>query len=97
MAIPQMLSRPATTRLPPAAAQFNLLSSRDIMRKSILFASVVSLLVSFSAFAQTAAPTAKPKLTLDEFFDSVGFTAVKVSPDGDAVVVATEKAEAWCS
>jgi dipeptidyl aminopeptidase/acylaminoacyl peptidase len=45
--------------------------------------------MSGSLFAQTA----KPKLTLDEFFDSVGFTAVKVSPDGDAVVVATEKAD----
>lgn len=47
------------------------------------------LLSSFSLFAQTA----KPKLTLDEFFNSVGFTAVKVSPDGGSVVVATERAD----
>jgi len=75
------------------------------MRRSILFASVVCLLLSFSVFvqtaaqtaaqtsAQTAAQTAKPKLTLDEFFNSVSFTAVKISPDGDAVVVATERAD----
>ncbi len=36
---------------------------------------------------------AKPKLTLDEFFDAVQFDAVKVSPDGNAVVVATERAD----
>jgi dipeptidyl aminopeptidase/acylaminoacyl peptidase len=59
------------------------------MRRSIVVAFLVCLLVSFSLFAQTA----KPKLTLDEFFNSVGFTGVKVSPDGDAVVVATEKAD----
>lgn len=59
------------------------------MRRSIFFASLVCLLLSFSLFAQTA----KPKLTLDEFFNSVGFTAVKVSPDGDSVIVAAEKAD----
>ncbi len=71
------------------------------MRRSIVFASVVCLLVSLSVCVQTAAQTAaqtsaqpaKPKLTLDEFFNSVSFTAVKVSPDGDAVVVATERAD----
>ena len=50
---------------------------------------MLCLLSSFSLFAQTA----KPKLTLDEFFNSVGFTAVKVSPDGGSVVVATERAD----
>jgi len=48
-------------------------------------------LVSASIFAQTQA--AKPKLTLDEFFNSVSFDAVKVSPDGNSVVIATEKAD----
>lgn len=42
-------------------------------------------------FAQTQ--TAKSKLTLDEFFNSVSFTAVKVSPDGSSVVIGTEKAD----
>jgi dipeptidyl aminopeptidase/acylaminoacyl peptidase len=35
----------------------------------------------------------KPKLTLDEFFNSVDFTAVKLSPDGNAVVIAAERAD----
>ncbi len=48
-------------------------------------------LVSASIFAQTQ--IAKPKLTLDEFFNSVSFTAVKVSPDGNSVVIATERAD----
>ncbi|MGB9073534.1 MAG: prolyl oligopeptidase family serine peptidase [Terriglobales bacterium] len=59
------------------------------MRRSIVLTCVLYLLSSFSLFAQTA----KPKLTLDEFFNSVGFTAVKVSPDGGSVVVATERAD----
>jgi dipeptidyl aminopeptidase/acylaminoacyl peptidase len=33
----------------------------------------------------------KPKLTLDEFFNSVYFTAVKLSPDGHSVVLGTER------
>ncbi|MGB9203065.1 MAG: prolyl oligopeptidase family serine peptidase [Terriglobales bacterium] len=41
----------------------------------------------------TQAQTTKPKLTLDEFFNSVSFTAAKVSPDGNSVVIATEKAD----
>ena len=65
------------------------MSSHEIMRRSIVLTCVLYLLSSFSLFAQTA----KPKLTLDEFFNSVGFTAVKVSPDGDSVVVATERAD----
>ena len=44
-----------------------------------------------SIFAQ--AQTAKPKLTLDEFFNSVSFPAVKVSPDGNSVVIGTERAD----
>jgi acylaminoacyl-peptidase len=35
----------------------------------------------------------KPKLTLDEFFNSVGITAVELSPDGNAIVIATERAD----
>jgi dipeptidyl aminopeptidase/acylaminoacyl peptidase len=42
--------------------------------------------------AQTkAAP--KPKLTLDEFFNSVSFNAVEISPDGNSVVLDTERAD----
>jgi dipeptidyl aminopeptidase/acylaminoacyl peptidase len=40
-----------------------------------------------------AAQTPKPKLTLDEFFNSVSFTAVKLAPDGNSVLIATERAD----
>jgi dipeptidyl aminopeptidase/acylaminoacyl peptidase len=35
----------------------------------------------------------KPKLTLDEFFNSVSFPALEISPDGNSVVIATERAD----
>jgi dipeptidyl aminopeptidase/acylaminoacyl peptidase len=37
------------------------------------------------------AQTQKPKLTLDDFFESVYLAGVKVSPDGNSVLIATEK------
>ena len=37
--------------------------------------------------------TDKPKLTLDEFFNFVGFTDVKISRDGRAVVIGTLRAD----
>jgi dipeptidyl aminopeptidase/acylaminoacyl peptidase len=62
------------------------------MRRSILLVCVISASVfTHSTFAH--AQTAKPKLTLDEFFNSVSFPAVKVSPDGNSVVIGTEKAD----
>ena len=55
------------------------------------FLVLVIVVCGFGAgvFAQTV----KPKLTLDEFFNSVSFPAVKVSPDGSAVVIAAERAD----
>src|SRR5579864_5324525 len=35
----------------------------------------------------------KPKLTLDEFFNSVSFPSVEISPDGNAVVISAERAD----
>src|SRR5450631_170347 len=35
----------------------------------------------------------KPKLTLDEFFNSVSFPALEISPDGNSVVIVTERAD----
>ena len=65
------------------------------MQRKLLFVSLVSVIFASiltpSIFAQ--GQPAKPKLTLDEFFNSVGFTAAKVSPDGNSVVIATEKAD----
>ncbi len=47
---------------------------------------------ALNVLAQTEAKR-KPKLTLDEFFNSVSFPAVQISPDGNAVVIATERAD----
>ena len=53
-------------------------------------------LLSFSFFvlaANLAQSADKPKLTLDEFFNSVSFDAIKISPDGHAIVIGTERAD----
>jgi hypothetical protein len=34
----------------------------------------------------------KPKLTLDDFFNSVSFRSVELSPDGNSVVIVTDRA-----
>ena len=65
------------------------------MRRSIFVLSLVSV-ISASLFTHSIlarAQTAKPKLTLDEFFNSVSFPSVKVSPDGNSVVIETERAD----
>jgi len=49
---------------------------------------VLLLVLTCSAFG-----TDKPKITFDEFFNSVDFTAVQISPDGNFVVIATERAD----
>ncbi|HTS34122.1 MAG TPA: prolyl oligopeptidase family serine peptidase [Candidatus Solibacter sp.] len=49
---------------------------------------VLLALVSSIAVAQS-----KPKLTLDEFFNSVGFPSLEISPDGNSVVIETERAD----
>ena len=35
----------------------------------------------------------KPKLTLDEFFNSVWFPSIEISPDGNAIVIGVERAD----
>src|SRR5712664_3997235 len=45
------------------------------------------LILLTTAFAQ------KPKLTLDEFFNSVSFPSVEISPDGNAVAIVAERAD----
>jgi dipeptidyl aminopeptidase/acylaminoacyl peptidase len=47
----------------------------------------------FTCSAATDNPIAKPKITLDEFFNWVSFSAVKVSPDGHSVVIVTDRAD----
>jgi dipeptidyl aminopeptidase/acylaminoacyl peptidase len=48
----------------------------------------VILLFASSAFSQD-----KPKLTLDEFFNSVSYPDIALSPDGSSVVIVTERAD----
>ena len=55
-------------------------------RSAVLIALVVCL--ASSAFSQ-----AKPKLTLDEFFNSVYYRDVRLSPDGNSVAFVTERAD----
>src|SRR6202047_4356567 len=65
------------------------------MRRSIFVLSLV-FVISASVFTHSIlahAQTAKPKLTLDEFFNSVSYPSVKVSPDGNSAVIETERAD----
>jgi dipeptidyl aminopeptidase/acylaminoacyl peptidase len=48
-------------------------------------------LILTSALLSTA--QSKPKLTLDEFFNSVDYPAIAISPDGSSVVIVTERAD----
>ena len=48
---------------------------------------------SSSVSASALFAEGKPKLTLDEFFNSVSYNSVAISPDGNSVVIATERAD----
>ncbi len=50
-------------------------------------------LVALPAFTSLAFAQSKPKLTLDEFFNSVSYNSVAISPDGNSVVIVTERAD----
>ena len=52
---------------------------------------LIALMLLTSALASMA--QSKPKLTLDEFFNSVSFSGVEISPDGNSVVIGTERAD----
>ena len=52
-----------------------------------------ALALSLVLTASGARAEAKPKLTLDEFFNAVSFPSVEISPDGTSVVIATERAD----
>ncbi len=51
---------------------------------------VVVVIVGCAFFASA---DSKPKLTLDEFFNSVSFSGIELSPDGNSVVIGTERAD----
>jgi len=50
--------------------------------------SVFLLLVAASTFAAE-----KPRITLDEFFNFVEFSGLEISPDGNSIVIATDRAD----
>ena len=45
------------------------------------------------ASAQITFAADKPKITLDEFFNYVGYNAVQISPDGNSVVIGVDRAD----
>ena len=53
----------------------------------------VFVVVMVVSCALTVMAQSKPKLTLDEFFNSVSFSGVEISPDGNSVVIVTERAD----
>jgi dipeptidyl aminopeptidase/acylaminoacyl peptidase len=56
--------------------------------RTLLFLPVLVILIVASVQAAD-----KPELTLDEFFNYIEFTSVKVSPDGQSAVIATNRAD----
>jgi dipeptidyl aminopeptidase/acylaminoacyl peptidase len=57
--------------------------------KSSRFPATIAAILLLPLSLAARQPQPKPPLTLDEFFDSVSFAAVKISPSGDAVVIET--------
>ncbi len=54
---------------------------------------LVVLLATVLTCALAVTAQSKPKLTLDEFFNSVSFPALEISPDGHSVVIVAERAD----
>jgi dipeptidyl aminopeptidase/acylaminoacyl peptidase len=64
------------------------------MRKlSGLLAIIASVSVLSVAIRGPLAAADKPPVTIDEFFDSVEYNAVRISPDGSAVVIQTTRSD----
>ena len=61
------------------------------IRKTAL-AVIIVFSCTLAVLAQTDSKP-KPKLTFEEFFNSVSFTALEISPDGNSVVIATDRAD----
>jgi dipeptidyl aminopeptidase/acylaminoacyl peptidase len=55
--------------------------------------SIHLLLLSVITSTLLASSETKPKLTLDEFFNSVDYPAIAISPDGNSVVIEVERAD----
>jgi dipeptidyl aminopeptidase/acylaminoacyl peptidase len=62
------------------------------MRK-LRFCVIVVAFISLPMLLSAQQARQKPPLTLDEFFNSVAFDSLQISPAGDAVVITTERAD----
>lgn len=67
------------------------------MRRPLFAAPVLMLLTLLSSMAQTppaqAGSAEKPRITLDEFFNFVEYPQAEISPDGNSVVIGTERGD----
>jgi dipeptidyl aminopeptidase/acylaminoacyl peptidase len=54
---------------------------------------IIVLIFTVLSFTSLAFAEDKPKLTLDEFFNSVSYSSVALSPDGGCVVIGTDRAD----
>src|ERR1700751_2982280 len=75
--------------LPPNPALYNASSHQEPMK----IRKPVFLIISILSCALAVLAQNKPKLTLDEFFNSVSFGGLEMSPDGNSVVIETERAD----
>ncbi|MGH9773154.1 MAG: hypothetical protein ACRD4Q_15890, partial [Candidatus Acidiferrales bacterium] len=66
---------------------------RDFMLASRISLCGVFILFAAALPAATAAPAAKPPLTLTQFFSAASIGPVQISPDGRSVVVETRRAD----
>ncbi len=82
-----LLFRAKRKHILSAMSHITMKATRQIFWLTILLA------VASFTLAQSAVSAGKPKLALDEFFNSVGYTGVAISPDGNSVVLVTERAD----
>jgi dipeptidyl aminopeptidase/acylaminoacyl peptidase len=54
---------------------------------------VMLIVISVVTCAVLAFADSKPKLTIDEFFNAVSYSTIALSPDGNSVVIGTDRAD----
>src|SRR5579863_7764064 len=54
---------------------------------------IAKLVVLLAVLVTLASAQSKPKLTLDDFFNSVSFPHIAISPDGSSVAIVAERAD----
>jgi dipeptidyl aminopeptidase/acylaminoacyl peptidase len=64
-----------------------------IHKTALVAAMLLSCALSPLARNANAVQSTRAKLTLDEFFNSVSFDALEISPDGNSVIIGTERAD----